>query len=130
MQRNLVANAVGDGVNRAEGPLILVVVIRRGGAQRLILIANHVVAPEHAPVEQIGAWHPNRLEKASIEGAASIGSPLKQTLLVRAVSVNQVQMKRRDEWPEPDIGFHPVAGRRLQMTAAPRNGCAAAGQEL
>src|SRR5579859_598581 len=134
MKSHFISYAVGKCVDHAERHLILVVVVRRGREQRLVLIANHVVSAEYGPVEQVGRRDPDCFEKAAVPGAGSIGgghtiAGQQQLLLVGAVPVNQIKMQRRNRRSNPDIGFDAVSGGRLEIGAAARYRDAARGQE-
>src|SRR5260370_4103099 len=78
MQRHLVTDAVRDGVLHSDSPLVLVVVVRWASDQGLVLVSDHVVATEYAPVQQVGRRHPDRFEEAAIERASPVSSPCKQ----------------------------------------------------
>src|SRR5712671_2103394 len=86
-------------------------------------------------MEQVGRRDPNRLKKAAVPSTVAIGSRdtirrQQQSLLIRAMPVDQIQMQRGNRGSNPNVRFHPIPGRRLKMAAGARNGCPAGSQEL
>src|SRR5258706_9472452 len=126
---DLIAIAVGDRVANSDGDLILIAKIGRGAGDRLILVANDVIAREQPPMQQINVGNPDGLEEPSLEGSCTVCGAEVKSLVIRSSSIDQIQMQRRNFVQQPHLRLETVPGRRLDVAAAARYGHAAAGEE-
>src|ERR1700738_4222738 len=73
----------------ADGDLVLITKIGRSAGDRLILVANDVVASEQPPMQQIDIGNPDRLEEASLESSGAVGGAEVKSLVVGSSAIDQ-----------------------------------------